>query len=235
MTTEESPSKDKPKEQEPKGDLSLLSFGRPDPYLHRVLREAAAAIPPNPVPKVKDAEDVTDGVDDDVGSGSPTVHLGAAPLAVLLDYLVMAENYMREGDFEEAFPYLDSFWDLCPSKVSIHFPRRPSDELNRRIRDFERFPFEKYPIYQTWMNRSEKVSTRRYLQAEYLQYDSRKFYEERWWHIANETAAWFVRAFVDTMEKEGYHLPVSGRYRVDQALRDSRMFDAETEGGEVDG
>lgn len=243
LTNDDQPEEDQatgsqPKRDQQKEDLSLLGIGHYDPS-----RKVISGLGQWETPRFRPGERVLmppiteEEEEDPTGEdrGTPAVALGASRLGVLLDWLVNANYYLSQEDLAACYDCLDSIWRANPSRVKTRFRFKPSVVAQNRINDFQNYRFERYPIYEVWVNRYERVTNNSYFRRECLPYQLRKFYVQRGRFIAKETADEFIRAFFDAWEEEQYDLPVSNRWTLEKSIRAIQRFDEEDSGNDEEG
>ncbi len=158
--------------------------------------------------------------------GPPEVALGASRLGVIQDYLVQANFHLSQEDFDSCFKSLDSAWRALPLRLKAVFQVSPSSAArNRILNDFRDHGFEEYPIYSTWAGNSEKVTNSKYFNGVYPRYQQMEFYLQRARCIAADMADVFIRGFWDALELEGFDLPTSRKWSLEESIRAADELD----------
>lgn len=233
-------------------DLSLLGLSRrhPSPWalpgtddwgsnetgpdqqkrmVQRLVANAAASLhfpsAPDAVCTLREEETGPGEEPDGDAAGKPLVAMGAGRLGVLLDYLVHANFYLGEEEFVACYAALDAAWCTNPLRVKKRFKMKPSDVAQSRIDDFARYRLDDYPIYRQWITGAEKVTNERYFRRAYRQGEMREYYFARARFIAKDTAEEFIVLFWDALEEEGYDLPVSTRWSLEDSIRMAQQHD----------
>jgi hypothetical protein len=221
--------KDSKKEQ-PKGDLALLGIGHFNPCSSHFPPIFGLSARPTgqPVSARRTIEGAFEEPEEDVG-GIPEAALGASRLGVIQDYLVLANYYLSQEDFNSCFKCLDSVWRANPSRVKERFRLKPSAVAQFRIEvDSRNYRFDDYSIYGAWIDGSEKVTNTRFFSGEYPGGQATEFYRERAKFIATETADEYIRGFWDALEEEGFDLPVSRKWGLNDSIRAAQELDDRT-------
>jgi hypothetical protein len=163
--TEKNDSKREP----PKGDLALLGIGHFNPSSSHFppILGVPARHTGQPVSARRAIEGAFEEPEEDV-RGTPEAALGASRLGVIQDYLVQANFYLSQEDFDSCFKCLDSVWRANPLRVKERFRSKPSAVAQYRIEvDFRNYRFDDYSIYGAWIDGLQKVTNAKYFNGEY--------------------------------------------------------------------